>query len=162
MRLFSTLIAVLLSVSLYAQEMRKISGIVKDNFNEEVFGAVVQLKTTENKYVKSTTTVDDGSFILADVAPGKYILSITSMGAQPIDKAIEVTDRDMNMGIVKFGSAATSLKEVTVTSSALTGQQNQDTSTFNANAYKVNPDATAEDLVRKMPGIDLSGGDVKA
>jgi len=162
MRLFSTLIAVLLSVSLYAQEMRKISGIVKDNFNEEVFGAVVQLKTTENKYIKSTTTVDDGSFIIDNVAAGKYILSISSMGAQPIDKTVEVGEKDLNIGIVKFGSAATNLKEVTVTSTAITGQQSQDTSTFNANAYKVNPDATAEDLVRKMPGIDLSGGDVKA
>lgn len=162
MRLFSTFMAILWSVSLYAQDLHKISGIVKDNFNEEVYGAIIQLKTPESKYIKGTATVEDGSFIIEDVEKGKYILTIMNMGAQPIDKMIEVEDRDLNIGIIKFGSAATNLKEVTVTTTALTGQQNQDTSTYNANSYKVNPDATAEDMVRKMPGIDMSGGEVKA
>ncbi|RQO31207.1 hypothetical protein DBR32_04355 [Taibaiella sp. KBW10] len=162
MRLFSTIIAVLLSLTLSAQTAYKISGIVKDNFNEEVLGAIIQLKTTENKYIKGTSSVEDGSFIIDGVENGKYILSITMIGAQPLEKNIDISDKDLNVGIQKFGNANTNLKEVTVTSTLLTGQQNQDTSSYNANAFKVNPDATAEDLVRKMPGIDLSGGDVKA
>lgn len=37
-----------------------------------------------------------------------------------------------------------------------------DTTEFNADAFKVNPDASAEDLVKKMPGISVEGGKVQA
>jgi hypothetical protein len=40
--------------------------------------------------------------------------------------------------------------------------QKGDTSEMNAANYKVNPDATAEDLVRKMPGVTSSNGQVQA
>ena len=41
-------------------------------------------------------------------------------------------------------------------------QQNGDTIGYNAKAYKINPDANAEDLISKMPGITSSNGTVKA
>jgi hypothetical protein len=37
-----------------------------------------------------------------------------------------------------------------------------DTTEINANNYKVNPDATAEDLVGKMPGVSSSNGQIQA
>ena len=37
-----------------------------------------------------------------------------------------------------------------------------DTTEINANNYKVNPDATAEDLLKKMPGVTERNGDVEA
>ena len=37
-----------------------------------------------------------------------------------------------------------------------------DTTQYNASAFKTNPDANAEDLVRKMPGVTLENGVVKA
>jgi hypothetical protein len=40
--------------------------------------------------------------------------------------------------------------------------QQGDTTIFNAGAYKVNPDATAEDLLTKMPGITSQNGVVSA
>lgn len=40
--------------------------------------------------------------------------------------------------------------------------QKGDTSELSAGNYKVNPDATAEDLVRKMPGVTSSNGQIQA
>jgi len=37
-----------------------------------------------------------------------------------------------------------------------------DTTEINANNFKVNPDATAEDLIKKMPGVTERNGDVEA
>ncbi|NBX88170.1 MAG: hypothetical protein EBQ97_06600, partial [Bacteroidetes bacterium] len=37
-----------------------------------------------------------------------------------------------------------------------------DTTEINANNFKVNPDATAEDLVGKMPGVSSSNGQIQA
>lgn len=40
--------------------------------------------------------------------------------------------------------------------------QKGDTTEYNASSFKVNSDATAEDLVRKMPGITMENGKIKA
>src|SRR5204863_8119425 len=37
-----------------------------------------------------------------------------------------------------------------------------DTTQYNAKAFKTNPDANAEDLINKMPGITSQGGQVQA
>ena len=44
---------------------------------------------------------------------------------------------------------------VTVTASGAPTQQKGDTIQYNANQFKVNPDATVEDLVKKAPGITV-------
>ncbi|OYU97812.1 MAG: hypothetical protein CFE21_05000 [Bacteroidetes bacterium B1(2017)] len=54
------------------------------------------------------------------------------------------------------------LNEVTVEGTQIRVEQKGDTTSINAGAYKVNPDATAEDLVKKMPGISVENGTVKA
>jgi hypothetical protein len=41
------------------------------------------------------------------------------------------------------------------------GEQKGDTTAFNADAYKTNPDATAEDLLKKMPGMTSDNSGVK-
>ena len=44
---------------------------------------------------------------------------------------------------------------VTVIAKTPPAQQKADTIQYNANAFKVNPDATTEDLIKKMPGITV-------
>ncbi|MBI3520694.1 MAG: hypothetical protein HY062_15250, partial [Bacteroidetes bacterium] len=58
--------------------------------------------------------------------------------------------------------ASTNLKEVTVEAQMALATQNGDTTSFNSKAYKVNKDATAEDLVTKMPGVTVVDGKVQA
>jgi len=41
-------------------------------------------------------------------------------------------------------------------------EMNGDTTEINAGSFKVNPDASAEDLIAKMPGVMKSGGDLQA
>lgn len=53
------------------------------------------------------------------------------------------------------------LKEVTVEGVQQRGTQKGDTTIFNADAFKVNTDATVQDLVRKMPGVTLENNQVK-
>jgi hypothetical protein len=40
--------------------------------------------------------------------------------------------------------------------------QNGDTLIYNADSYKVTQDATVEGLLKKMPGVEVSGGEIKA
>src|SRR5690606_558610 len=54
------------------------------------------------------------------------------------------------------------LGEVEVVEKAPAAVQKGDTTEFNARAFKTNPDANAEDLVTKMPGVVMQDGKVQA
>ncbi|HTO17289.1 MAG TPA: TonB-dependent receptor [Edaphocola sp.] len=147
---------------LWSQNLYTISGFVKDDVNEDAMGAGVQLKTTDGSLQGYTSCNEDGSFVITDVPNGKFKLIVSSIGLKNIEKDVEISNGNLNVGILKFTSNTTELKGVVVKGSRIATQQNNDTTSYNADAFKVNPDATAEDLARKMPGVDLSGGQVKA
>ncbi|HSI89938.1 MAG TPA: outer membrane beta-barrel protein, partial [Adhaeribacter sp.] len=54
------------------------------------------------------------------------------------------------------------LKEVEVVGRAAMSVQKGDTSEFNSKAFKTNPDASAEDMVQKVPGVTMQNGKVHA
>lgn len=140
-----------------------ISGIVKDNVNEPLIGATVSLQTPAGTYAGGGAADIDGHFVIPDVTPGAYKLKISYLGFSDYLKDINVGSSELNMGIVKMDpSKATTLKEVDIVEKAIAVQQKEDTTQFNAGSYKVNPDASAEDLVRKMPGMDMSTGKPQA
>src|SRR4029077_10901020 len=51
---------------------------------------------------------------------------------------------------------------VTITESPAPAAQHDDTTEFRASAVKTSKDATAEDLVQKMPGVTMENGQIKA
>ncbi|PSK94963.1 outer membrane beta-barrel protein [Taibaiella chishuiensis] len=140
-----------------------VSGIVKDNVNEPQIGATVSLQTPAGAYAGGGAADIDGHFVISNISPGTYRVKISYLGFTDYTKEISVGATEFNLGIVKMEpSKATALKEVDIVEKAIAVQQKDDTTQFNANSYKVNPDASAEDLVRKMPGIDLSSGTPQA
>jgi len=162
-RLLFSLLSLLFIIPAYAQKGYTVSGIVKDNVNETLIGAAVTLKTGNDSTVSGTSVDIDGHFALSDIPPGAYRLTISYLGYEDYNKNINVVDGEVNLGIIKMGaSKSTTLNEVKIVERTPPVQQKEDTTQYNASSYKVNPDATAEDLVRKMPGIDLSSGTPQA
>jgi len=54
------------------------------------------------------------------------------------------------------------MKDAVIKGDAPTAVVRGDTTEISAQSYKVNPDATSEDLVTKMPGVTVDNGTVKA
>ncbi len=161
-QIITFLLVIISALPAWAQEQFNLTGIVKDEFNEGAIGATAQVKDEKGTYVSGAAAEDDGSFVVRELTPGKYTVTFSFIGLEDIVKEFQIVDKDVNLGILKFKSSSTSLKGVQVTGNRIAVQQSGDTTDYNAGAFKVNPDATAEDLVRKMPGIDLSNGQVKA
>ncbi|MGN6293660.1 MAG: outer membrane beta-barrel protein [Chitinophagaceae bacterium] len=61
----------------------------------------------------------------------------------------------IDLGTLFIPKSATELSGVTVVSKVPPAQQKGDTLQLNASQFKVNPDATTEDLIKKMPGITV-------
>lgn len=104
----------------------------------------------------------DGSFTFSKVKRGTYTLSGSYVGYVKLEKSIKVEGRDLDLGNVLMEQDSEMLEELKVVGQSPMSVQLGDTTQFNAQAFKTNPDASAEDLVRKMPGITVENGTIKA
>ena len=123
-------------------------------------GATVSLSSQRDSTQKKTRVSDNkGNFEFTTLNPGSYILRVSNSGYERIEQRINVQASNLVPILIPIAKLPTELQGVTVISKAATVRQKVDTTEFNASQYKVNPDATAEDLIKKLPGlvIDKAG-----
>ena len=68
---------------------------------------------------------------------------------------ISVSEGSNDLGILDVSKGAKTLATVVISGEAPPVKQKNDTLEYSANQYKVNPDATSEDLIKKMPGVTV-------
>jgi hypothetical protein len=161
MRILLFYIFLLLSSILFSQTV-SITGKIIDEIKQASIGSSVILLKTDSTFIKGTTTGIEGEYKLENVTSNNYILKILSLGYKPFFKSIQITNQDLNIPVIALKRYSTNLKEVTVEAQQALATQNGDTTSFSSKAYKVNKDATAEDLVTKMPGVTIIDGKVQA
>ena len=136
--------------------------VIDQKENYEMTGATVQLIRLPDSTRTGAATDEQGRFRLANVAAGAYVLQISFLGYTPDIRKLQVANQDINIGIIGLSEGGTTLKEVNIVSKLPLATQQGDTTQFNADAFKVNKDANAEDLITKMPGVQLQDGKVQA
>lgn len=140
-----------------------LKGKLLDETKQPAIGAsVLLLNPGDSVMVKGTVTDIDGTYILNAEPQRTYILKILSLGYKDQFRNLEVGNDSVNVGTISLSQNSTNLKEVLVEGKAPLATQNGDTTSFNSSAYKVNKDASAEDLVGKMPGVTVTDGKVQA
>jgi len=139
-----------------------LSGKLVDENKQAAIGSSVLLLKTDSSFIKGTTTDTEGEYKLESVNSNSYILKILSLGYKPVYRTITINNQDVVIPTINLKQNTTNLKEVTVEAQQALATQNGDTTSFSSKAYKVNKDATAEDLVTKMPGITVVDGKVNA
>jgi hypothetical protein len=143
----------------------KITGQITDSTGTTpLFGASLVLKIagdTSNKIIGGTSTDTSGNFIISNVPAGEYRLKAMYTGYRPTGRRVTVTDADVALGQIPLRSSGLVLKGVDITQTAIRVSQNGDTTSYNGDSFKTHPDATAEDLVNKLPGVTNDNGTVK-
>jgi hypothetical protein len=122
-------------------------------------GATVQLRNSNA--TRNAVTNKSGEFSIADVVAGSYKVTVSFVGFETFEKIITVGTSNLDLGTISLKSGR-NLDEVVVKGVTPPAQQKGDTVQFNASQFKVNRDANVEDLVKKMPGIVIENGAVKA
>ncbi len=150
---------ILLQTAVFAQF--NIVGKVKDDLTGNgLSGATVQLKN--NSISRTAISAKTGEFTLAEIPAGTYNLTISFVGYGILEKNITVQGKNLDLGQIGLKKEEKSLDEVVIKAKTPPTQQKGDTLQFNASQFKVNPDANVEDLVKKMPGIAVENGVLKA
>ncbi len=149
--------------ALLAQEL-SLKGVLQDK--QEKFpipGATVKLTSlSDSTKVAGGVTDVQGRFNISRLQAQSYRMTVSYLGYKDVTRTILITQPDQDAGTLLLERGATRLKGVTVAGQVPPVQQKGDTLAYNASSYKTNPDASAEDLVKKMPGITVEGGTVKA
>ena len=145
----------------FAQNLT-IQGSLKDSIaNRALNSATVSLVyAKDSSLVSFSRTNEAGVFNFKNVAPGNYLISVSYVGYIP--KWVPVltgTEKTVEMGLI-YMNDVNSMSTVTVTARRPPVVINGDSVEFNSENFKTAPNAVVEDLLKKMPGmeVDKAGG----
>jgi hypothetical protein len=157
----NVLLLLLIPVALSAQTY-SISGMVTDDTDQVLPGATARLLHPWGEEVGGQVASPSGRFSFRDISRGGYVLEISFLGFETRRQELELRDRDLDLGRIRLSDRAVLLEGVEVKEKAPIAAQNEDTIQFNATAFKVMKDASAEDLIGKIPSVQVEGGQLRA
>jgi Outer membrane protein beta-barrel family/CarboxypepD_reg-like domain len=149
------LIIFLTSFYVHAQSGREVDGTIIDSTKLSVPGASIKLISDKGD---STVAIADGAgkFVFPSVIGSKFTLTISSIGYQALKKHF-VLDNDNKPAVldpIVLKTESNVLKQVNIVGiNPVTLKE--DTVEYKASAYKVRENAPVEDLVKKLPGVDV-------
>lgn len=114
------------------------------------------LRPTDSTMVQGCQTDLKGSFILSKIKPGNYVLKITSVGYVDYRHNINMDGKDIILKGIQLDEDALLLNEVQVTGTAAQMVVKGDTVEYNATAFKTAENAVVEDLLKRLPGVEIS------
>ena len=133
-----------------------ITGTMKDSSGEPLVGASVRLLTQRDSTAVRTAIADaDGKFSLRDVPNGKYIAEFSYVGSRTQYRNVNMAGANVTMQPVTLAEDAYVLKEAVVTGIRTPIKVMQDTIEYSAESYKVQPNAVVEDLLKRLPGVEV-------
>jgi len=148
----------LIGVSIFAQNNGRITGkIVDQETKEPVAQANVRiLHQKDSLYLNGVASDQEGNFAIS-VPYGNYIIHVTYVGHHDLFRNVTIsnTNRTANLGSVELGTDNILLDAAVVTAKAAEIVVRGDTVEYNADSYKVTESAILEDLLKKMPGIEI-------
>ncbi|MCQ2114242.1 MAG: outer membrane beta-barrel protein [Bacteroidaceae bacterium] len=122
--------------------------------NESVISATVSLLKTDSSLVSGTTTDYNGAFSLK-AKKGSYILRISYVGYKSYYRPLNISG-DMNVGTISLATNSVMLKAAEIAGVAKKVVLKEDTFIYNADAYRVPEGSVLEELVKKIPGAEVS------
>lgn len=122
------------------------------------YASIAVKRLSDSTTVGTATTSASGNFTFNGLAPGKYKLYVVYIGYKSINKDFELTAEKpaINFGNLVMEDGGITLKGVEVKGETPPVVVKKDTLEFNASTIKVKENAVVEDLLKKLPGVDVS------
>lgn len=139
----------------WAQTGRDIHGVIIDSTKLSVPASSVKLVSDQGD---STFTVADinGKFVFNAIKGNKLTITVSSIGYQLLKRhyTLPAGNTPANLGNIILKTESNLLNTVTIIGSVPITLK-EDTVQYQASAYKVRENAPVEDLIKKLPGVDV-------
>lgn len=154
------LLMILFSPMAFAQQsgVNVTGSVVEQGSDTPIEQATVRLlNVKDSAMVRGVVSVRNGSFTLKNVKKGSYLLHITFIGYDPLYQPLQITGKKnpVNVGKLELSDGAIELGEAVVIGKAPEVTVRNDTVEYNADSYKVTEGSVLEDLLKKMPGVEV-------
>lgn len=150
--------AVALSLAFGCMAKGTVKGsVVNKSTGEAIDFANIQLvdAATGKALPIGTNSDADGSFSIADVPDGEYIVRITNIGSVTQERPATVSGGDVSIGIVKLADDAKLLNEVVVTGQASTMKFELDRKVFTVGNDITSAGSSASELLESIPSVEV-------
>lgn len=150
-----------------AQKNGIVKGLAYDTIDKQpVSGATITiLERKDSSLVSFTMTGNDGRFELKGIANGNYRLLISHVNYHNRNIFFTISDssKTADLGNVTMNDKTKVLEEVVLENEAPPVTLIGDTVQYNAGSFKTQPNASVEQLLKKLPGVKVDkDGTIKA
>lgn len=148
---------------------QKVAGSVKGTLQDSVSAAplpdatVSVMQLPDSSLVSFTLTNNTGYFEIKNLSAGEYVVMSSYVGLRSFKKKVVISAEKpaQDFGLIKLQRADKLLEEVVIVEAPV--KVNGDTISYRADAFKTKQNATVEDLLKKLPGVQVErDGTVKA
>ncbi|GAB4495845.1 MAG: TonB-dependent receptor [Saprospiraceae bacterium] len=169
---FSSLPAIVLTTAgflfpflLFSQKYALHGTVVDTSSTPLAGGTVMLLSAKDSSLLAFTRTDENGRFEMKNQSAGEYLLRCTYFGYQNFQQNVrlEGVETEVDLGVLQMQLKSQLLGEVEITGTANPVTIKNDTIEFNAGSFKVKDGAVVEDLLKKLPGVEVArDGTVRA
>jgi hypothetical protein len=158
MKQFCLLAFLLILTGFSAIAQHSIQSMVFDSKNSLPLelATVRLLNATDSTLIQGGRTDSNGSFTFSKVKPGNYKLIVSSVGYVDHWENIKMDGKNIILKNIQLLENVHKLGEVEVTGTAAQMVVKGDTTEFNATAFKTAQNAVVEDLLKRLPGVEVS------
>ena len=146
-------------VKTWAQKFSVTGKVTEMTSGELLPGATaLLLNAKDSSQVTGAATNNAGIFTLAPKKSGKYILRISYMGFKTYTKDLNLSSKQekLNLGTIAMEEDAKMMQQANVVARLAQVEMKADTFVFNADAFRMPEGAVLEELVKKLPGVEVS------
>lgn len=151
----------------FSQSRGSLRGVLIDTTQgkQPMVNATISVTPLAGDSTDAEYTVSDkkGAFAMRGLNRGRYRLLITYEGYQPIDRLFSISDTGavVDLSTLYMQRADKMLQAVIIQRPPM--QVKHDTLDYNAGSFATKPNAVAEDLLKKLPGVTVdNSGNVTA
>ena len=147
------------ATALLAQNL-SVKGTVYDFDSGDVLSPaavqIYQIAGTDSTYIGGTSTDDDGVFVVNNLSAGNFRAKFTFIGYDDVYKNFTLRSGSGTTDLGKITMrGGQMLDEVAINAVVAKVQMINDTVMFNSAAYKLPEGSSVEDLIRKLPGVQI-------
>ncbi|MBR5257303.1 MAG: outer membrane beta-barrel protein [Bacteroidales bacterium] len=148
----------ILNDNIFQGRMSEIRTTVLDSLTNEpvAFASVYVIPSKDTTITNFTLTDAKGEAKLDEVPYGNYVFHVEMMGYKPYVKERYFRDEVVEMGTIRLQVDEQFLQAATVTDVGNPIVMKKDTIEFNASSFRVGANAMLKDLLKRMPGMEIT------
>lgn len=134
-----------------------IKGVITDTLNDPLVAATVMLMDKDSILIEYTQTDLKGAFEFKSIRDKSCLIKTSYLGYFPLTVSVVYDNKNVvNLGTLRMTEIARELMEVVIKEARAPLRLKGDTVEYDASQFKVPQGATLEELLRRLPGLEVS------